>query len=855
MSRPPRRKRYSRKSIQFETLESRVFLHAEGSLSGYVFIDGDADGSRDESDFGVPGIVVRLSDRGSDASSELTTMTNDKGFYEFEELGPGSYDVAARHSSALVNNSNDSRRLESTTNVVLADDQNSEENNFGKQGLGAEFINVRWYLSSTPPPEQMLRESVAIAEDVSGNSTLAESIRAGGGDIPDAPSTPEPPVDTNASPVATDDAYTVEENNELNVVVTAGVLANDTDPDGDTLTASVIDQADNGTVSLNSDGSFRYTPDDNFSGDDTFTYAASDGQAGDTASVSITVTPAPPNTFTIDENSPVGTVIGQIEPQGDQTGSLIFELGDPSVADTFQLDREIGELTVADSSSLDFETTPSFAFSVNVTNGTTSTVDATVNLRNVNEAGPIAQDDTYQVDEDNDLNASIGTGVLSNDSDADGDALTAAVVDQPGNGSLILNGDGSFTYAPDDNFAGTDQFTYETTDGEFSSNATATIVVNSVNDVPVANANVYATDQDVALNVSTANGVLANDTDADGDSLTAVLVAEPSGGSVDLDGDGSFVYTPDAGFSGSDSFTYRADDSMATSNIGRITINVNASNRPPVASNDDFTVGENAVLSVGDRHSLLVNDTDPDGDTLTAELVEQTAEGDVVVNPDGTFTYTPNVGFSGDDSFSYRASDGAATSNVATASITVTPAGDGDGLFGPVTPGAFTAPGVLGSRTDLVPGAPPVTADHINGNIDYTGYSNPPTYGPHHGFDPQGVDANPGITPRPTGVYTSEQPDEDLIHNLEHGHVWISYNPNLISDRDRQLLELLVLDGSPNPNGGGVGVILTPRPANNRAIALASWARRRVLDEFDAEIIRNFVETNRGKAPEGFITP
>ena len=154
-----------------------------------------------------------------------------------------------------------------------------------------------------------------------------------------------------------------------------------------------------------------------------------------------------------------------------------------------------------------------------------------------------------------------------------------------------------------------------------------------------------------------------------------------------------------------------------------------------------------------------------------------------------------------------------------------------------------------------VPGAPPITRLHADGEIDYTGYSNPPTYGDHHGFDPQDVDVNPGITPRPTGVYTTEQPEEDLIHNLEHGHVWITYNPNLISASDLAALEQLVRDGSPNPNGGGVGVILTPRAANDSTIALASWAHLLTLDNFDPATIRNFVEINRGKAPEGFITP
>ena len=152
-----------------------------------------------------------------------------------------------------------------------------------------------------------------------------------------------------------------------------GLLANDSDPDGDALTASLISQAGNGTVSLSSDGSFTYTPDKNFSGDDTFTYSASDGEASNTGSVTVTVTPGAPNTFTIDENSPVGTVVGQIIP--DEPGdSLIFEIDDASASQVFQISSDVGELRVADSTALDFETTPSYTFGVNVTNGSTSTV-------------------------------------------------------------------------------------------------------------------------------------------------------------------------------------------------------------------------------------------------------------------------------------------------------------------------------------------------------------------------------------------------------------------------------------------------------------------------------------------------
>jgi hypothetical protein len=218
--------------------------------------------------------------------------------------------------------------------------------------------------------------------------------------------------------------------------------------------------------------------------------------------------------------------------------------------------------------------------------------------------------------------------------------------------------------------------------------------------------------------------------------------------------------------------------------------------------------------------------------------------------PSTNVVYTANTGASGNDSFTFDVKDnggtangGQDTSSVATLSITITATNQ---PFGTVTPGPFDAANLLGTRTDLVAGAPAITQTHVATAVDYSAYSNPPTYGPHHAQLLDG--SNNSITPRPTGVYTTEQPDEDLVHNLEHGHVWISYDPTLLSTADRTLLEQLVTDGGTN-----TGVILTPRAANDSAIALASWAHLLKLNSFDATAIRNFIETNRGHSPEGYI--
>jgi hypothetical protein len=137
-----------------------------------------------------------------------------------------------------------------------------------------------------------------------------------------------------------------------------------------------------------------------------------------------------------------------------------------------------------------------------------------------------------------------------------------------------------------------------------------------------------------------------------------------------LNADGSFIYTPNANFNGSDSFTYHANDGLADSNIATVTITVNAVNDAPVANNDAYTTDEDTVLTVL-APGVLGNDTDADGDPLTAALVSSTSNGTLALNADGSFDYTPNAGFNGSDSFTYHANDGTVDSNIATVNITV----------------------------------------------------------------------------------------------------------------------------------------------------------------------------------------
>ncbi|MES2661637.1 MAG: Ig-like domain-containing protein, partial [Verrucomicrobiota bacterium] len=167
-------------------------------------------------------------------------------------------------------------------------------------------------------------------------------------------------------------------------------------------------------------------------------------------------------------------------------------------------------------------------------------------------------------------------GVLSNDTDIEGGTLTVAVVTGPAHGTLTLTANGGYDYDPADNYTGADSFTYQTSDGTDVSNvATVSLTVTAVNDAPVAVADAGTTAEDTLLAVA-APGVLSNDTDIEGGTLTAVLDVAPSSGTLTLNPDGSYNYSPAANFHGVVSFTYHAYDGTAASNSATVTITVDS---------------------------------------------------------------------------------------------------------------------------------------------------------------------------------------------------------------------------------------------------------------------------------------
>src|SRR5213076_2258939 len=165
-------------------------------------------------------------------------------------------------------------------------------------------------------------------------------------------------------------------------------------------------------------------------------------------------------------------------------------------------------------------------------------------------------------------------------------------------GSLTLNSNGSFSYLPAANYNGPDSFTYKANDGQADSGvATVGITITGVNDAPVAVNDSYTTPEDTTLDVA-ARGVLINDSDVDGDTLSAILVSQPTHGVLTLNTNGGFTYLPATNYNGADSFTYKANDGALNSGIATVSITITGVNNAPVAVNDSYTTPEDTLLSV-----------------------------------------------------------------------------------------------------------------------------------------------------------------------------------------------------------------------------------------------------------------
>ncbi|MHA1939989.1 MAG: Ig-like domain-containing protein, partial [Candidatus Thorarchaeota archaeon] len=430
-------------------------------------------------------------------------------------------------------------------------------------------------------------------------------------------------------------------------------------------------------------GSLNYIPDADWYGTDYFTYQVFDGTDYSgivTVTIEVDAVDDAPRAqddfYTTDENVPLiidalsGVLANDTDPDDDLLACQIVT-GPLHGSLDFNVD---GSFTYAPNP--DWYGVDSFTYQA-LDGMLTDTATVTITVIPANKP-PVASDDIYSTNEDVVLDISVLDGVLANDFDENGDALTAILVSGPSHGLLVLNPDGSFTYTPDPDWHGVDSFDYEVSDGELTDIGNVMITVNSINDYPVAMDDEYSIDEDDVLVVDSATGVLANDYDVDGDPLEVYFVELPSNGMLSLNLDGSFTYTPYPDFWGVDFFTYLVYDGIEASDIATVTIIVNAVQDVPVAAADFYSIDEDTELSTygAGISGVLSNDYDADGDPLEAVLVDYSLYGALSFDPDGNFLYVPDANFFGTDSFTYYVSDGVFTSNIATVTITVNSVND-----------------------------------------------------------------------------------------------------------------------------------------------------------------------------------
>jgi MYXO-CTERM domain-containing protein len=427
------------------------------------------------------------------------------------------------------------------------------------------------------------------------------------------------------------------------------------DPLGGQIAYAVATQPTNGMLT-GMPPNLVYTPGANFSGADSFTWTATNARATRTFTVDITVTPvndapvATNATATTAEDTAVNITLPASDVDGD---ALTYALvaGPTAAQGTVTIMGNIARFVPA----ANFNGPASFTFRANDGTVNSNTATANITVTPVNDA-PVAVDAVATTAEDTAVNITLSA------TDVDSMSLTYTIATQPVNGTVTITGNVA-RYTPNANFNGSDTFTFRARDGALdSAPASIRVTVTPVNDAPVATNTSATTAEDASATIA----LTASDVDMD--PLTYAVVTQPTNGMVSIV-NGQALYTPNANYSGPDSFTFRARDGQLDSNVATVSVTVTPVNDAPTVSDATLTVDEDASASVA------LNAADLDNDMLTATLGQAPANGAVTINGLDV-TYAPRADFNGVDSFTVTVSDGKGGSATATIAVTINPRND-----------------------------------------------------------------------------------------------------------------------------------------------------------------------------------
>ncbi|MGD1548818.1 tandem-95 repeat protein, partial [Vibrio harveyi] len=532
---------------------------------------------------------------------------------------------------------------------VLANDQDADSDSLSIE-------------SATVPAEQGTVEIIdgklifTPAEDFNGEATVTYVVTDGA--LTDEATVTVTVNPINDAPVAVNDTVTTDED----TAVTIDVLANDSDPENDTLTITAASvPTEQGTVAI-VDGKLVFTPAENFNGDATISYTISDGQLTDDATVAVTVNPvndapvAVNDAVSTDEDTAVtiDVLTNDSDLENDQltitNASVPAEQGTVMIVD--------GKLVFTPAENFNGDATISYTISDGQLTDD-ATVAVTVNP--VNDA-PVAVDDTVATDED----TAVTIDVLANDRDPENDQLTITNASVPAEQGTVTIVDGKLVFTPAENFNGDATISYTISDGQLTNDATVAVTVNPVNDAPVTVNDAVSTDEDTAVTID----VLANDSDPENDTLTITAASVPAEQGTVTIVDGKLVFTPAENFNGDATISYTISDGQLTDDA-TVAVTVNPVNDAPVAVDDTVTTDEDTAVTI----DVLANDSDPENDQLTITNASVPAEQGTVTIVDGKLVFTPAENFNGDATISYTISDGQLTDD-ATVAVTVNPVND-----------------------------------------------------------------------------------------------------------------------------------------------------------------------------------